>query len=328
MSSEGRQQLRGDHPIAHPFTSFTKPPLTPADVDPGSLNDGAQLGTTTTRPAAKRRTHAADIDAITALLSDRDQAILQSVDEHQFLTVRQIEALHFADNAPISGGRIARRTLVRLRGHRLLGTLERRIGGVRAGSGGLVHFLDTVGDQLLHGRPGRQARRRSRDPSTRFLNHRLAIADAHVALVVADRQGLLELVDFAAEPTSWRRFTNIGGARLTLKPDLYTETATAGDGDFVHAWFVEVDLATEGIETLLKKCRDYEAYRRTGIEQEDGGGFPLVVWSVTHPDPTKAARRRQALREAIDRDRTLEPALFRVVRPDQLVPLLANGGAV
>lgn len=327
MSVERENQLNDDHPIAHPFAGNSKPPLTPADVDLGSLNDGAQLGTTSTPRAGKRRVRAAGIIAIAALLSDRDQAVLRSVDEHQFLTVRQIEALHFADHAPISGSRIARRTLARLRSHRLLGTLERRIGGVRAGSGGLVHFLDTVGDQVLHGRSGRQARRRSRDPSTRFLRHRLAIADAHVALVAADRHGQLELVDFTAEPTSWRRFTGIGGARLTLKPDLYIETAASGDSDLVHAWFVEVDLGTEGIETLLKKCRDYETYRRTGIEQEDGGGFPVVVWSLTHADPTKSDRRRQALRKAIDRDRTLAPELFRVIGPDQLVPLLANGGA-
>ena len=77
-----------------------------------------------------------------------------------------------------------------------------------------------------------------------------------------------ELVECAVEPASWRRFTGLGGARLTLKPDLYAETASTSGSDLVHAWFIEVDLGTEGIPTLLKKCRDYEAYRRTGIEQD------------------------------------------------------------
>jgi hypothetical protein len=269
-----------------------------------------------------------DIEELASWLSERDFAILRSVAEHQFLTVRQVEALHFADHAPTSGGRIARRTLARLRTHRLLGTLERRIGGVKAGSVSLVYYLDVVGDQLLHGRSGRLARRRSRDPSSRFLSHRLAIADTHVALIQADRQGQLELVACDIEPASWRRYTGLGGARLTLKPDLYTETAVAGDGDFVHAWFVEVDLGTEGIETLLKKCRDYESYRRTGIEQQDGGAFPVVVWSVTHPDLAKADRRRKALREAIDSDRSLPSELFRIVAPEELVPVIRNGGAL
>ena len=171
-----------------------------------------------------------------------------------------------------------------------------------------MHYVDVVGDQLLHGHSGRRARR-FHEPSRRFVKHQLAIADSRLALIQADRQRHLELVECALEPASWRRFRGIGGARLTLKADLYVEIATTPDGDFVNAWFVEVDLGTESITTLLKKCRDYEAYRRTGIEQEEGGGFPLVVWSVTHPHPVKAEARRRALREAIDanRDRTLTP---------------------
>ena len=96
----------------------------------------------------------------------------------------------------------------------------------------------------------------------------------------------------------------------------------------VHAWFVEVDLGNEGIQTLLKKCRDYEAYRRSGIEQADSGGFPFVVWSMTHLDPEKAERRRQALQDTIDSDRSLTSKLFRIIAPGQLVPLLTNGGVV
>ncbi|PEG33318.1 hypothetical protein CQY20_31470 [Mycolicibacterium agri] len=114
---------------------------------------------------------------------------------------------------------------------------------------------------------------------------------------------------------------------LTLKADLYVEIATAPDSEFVNAWFIEVDLGTETISTLLKKCRDYEAYRRSGIEQADEGGFPLVAWSVTHSDPSKGQQRRLALQAAIERDRTLTPELFRIVAPDQLVSLLRVGGA-
>jgi len=323
MSYEGRHRLSSDHPIAHPFASGYIPHLTSVNGHLVAGNDGAHTGTTPARPRRKQRVGPRDIEELESRLSDRDFAILQSVAEHQFLTVRQVEALHFADNAPISGSRIARRTLARLRDFRLLGTMERRVGGVRPGSAGLVHYVDDVGNQLLHGR----RIRRVYDPSPRFVNHRLAVADTHVALVQADRQGQFELVECAVEPAAWRRFTGLGGARLALKTDLYAETATSPEADLVHAWFIEVDLGTEHIPTLLKKCRDYEAYRRTGIEQEGDGGFPVVVWRVTHPDPAKADRRRQTLREAINRDRTLEPALFRVIRPDQLVQLLADGGA-
>lgn len=319
-----------DYPIAYhfgrPIRSSTEPLLTSVNDNLGSPNDSAHVGTTLVNLRRKQRMTPRDIEELASWLSDRDFAILRSVDEHQFLTVKQVEALHFADHAPISAARTARRTLARLRNYRLLGTLERRIGGVKAGSVSLVHYLDVIGDQLLHNRSGRQAQRRSRDPSCRFLSHRLAVADSHIALVKADRQGDLELVACAVEPASWRRFTGLGGGRLTLKPDLYVETTATRNSDFVDAWFVEVDLGTESIQTLLRKCRDYETYRRTGIEQERDGGFPLVVWSVTHRDPRKAERRRQTLREAIDEDPSLTGALFCVIRPDQFIATLGKGG--
>ncbi|MGJ6122348.1 replication-relaxation family protein [Mycolicibacterium sp. Y3] len=267
-----------------------------------------------------------DLHELASWLSERDIAVLQSVAEHQFLTVGHVEALHFATHAPVSGPRIARRTLARLRHYRLLGTLQRRIGGVKAGSAGLIHYVDSVGDQLLRSRSGRDGRRRSREPSSRFLSHRLAIADAHVALVTADRHRQIALTECALEPASWRRFTGLGAARLLLKPDLYLETAVSPDSDFVHAWFVEVDLGTEGIQTLLKKCREYESYRRSGVEQDATGSFPLVVWSITHADPVKAERRRDALRQAIAADRSLLAELFRIVTPEQLAGALQHRG--
>ncbi|WP_460015850.1 replication-relaxation family protein, partial [Mycobacterium avium] len=129
---------RRDGPIAGQFASSNKPPLTSIN---GALmvgNDGAHTGTTAPKSRAKRRMNAPDVEELASRLSERDIAILGSIAEHQFLTAHQVEVLHFAD-LPAAGNRIARRTLARLRDHRLLGTLKRRIGGVRAGSGGLGH---------------------------------------------------------------------------------------------------------------------------------------------------------------------------------------------
>ena len=228
--------------------------------------------------------------------------------------MRQIQALHFANLASTSARRTTKRVVARLRALRVLGSLKQRVGGVRAGSHGLVHFVDVAGDRILRNRSGREARR-IYEPSARFLNHRLAIADAHIALIIADRGGEIDLVESAVEPAAWRTFTAIGATRRTLKPDLYAETATADD--LVHAWFIEIDLGTEHIPTLLTKCREYEAYRQTGIEQDRHGSFPLVVWSITHPDPAKAERRRQALASAITADPALTSALFRIVAPEE-----------
>ena len=95
----------------------------------------------------------------------------------------------------------------------------------------------------------------------------------------------------------------------------------------MHAWFIEIDLGTESIPTLLKKCREYEAYRQTGIEQDRHGGFPIVIWSITHPNPAKAVRRRQALAAAIAADPRLPTQLFSIVAPDALLTVIQKGGA-
>lgn len=313
------------HPAGHPFAAVSKPRSTSANPASGALNDGAQQGTTAT-PRRKRRLMPRDVSELASWLSDRDMAVLQSVADHQFLTVRHVEALHFGDHAPTSGARIARRTMARLRDYRALGTLERRIGGTRAGSAGLIHYLDSVGKQLLQGKSGRAAHHRKVEPSSRFVAHRLAVADTHVALVEADRLAALELVDCTVEPQAWRRFTGLGGARLILKTDLAADTAAPPGNELVRGWFIEVDLGHEGIRTLVKKCRDYEAYRRSGVEQERSGSFPVVIWSMTHADPLKAEQRRIALRTAIATDRTLPQQLFRIIAPQQLIPLITAGG--
>ena len=198
-------QTRGGGPIAGPFASSKKLPLTSINSKMGSVNDGAHTGTTHPKLRRKQLIQRADIEALSERLSERDWAILRSVAEHKFLTPRHIAAFHFAVHAPAAYERIARRTLARLRRLRLLGALERQVGGLGAGSEGLVHYVDVVGDQLLRGRSGRRARR-FHEPSRRFVRHQLAIADTHVALIQADRHGDFEVVECAVEPASWRRF--------------------------------------------------------------------------------------------------------------------------
>lgn len=316
-------------PIAAPIGSSGPVPSPLADRRSGpevSANDGAPRGTTTGRPHRQRKHITRSfVTDIADNISSRERAILLSIEQHQFLASRHIEALHFADIRPSARGRITRRTLARLRDLRVIDALERKVGGVKAGSEGLTYFVDTVGDRILHQRPGQRARR-IHEPSARFLKHRLAIADTHIALITADHNGDIELVESAIEPGAWRTFAGIGAALRILKSDLYAETAT--DEGLVYAWFIEVDLGTESIPTLHSKCREYEAYRQTGIEQDRHGAFPLVIWSITHSDPAKAERRRQALTDAIAADRGLTAALFRVVAPEQLLPLIRNGGAL
>jgi hypothetical protein len=157
-------------------------------------------------------------------LSERDLDVIRSVADHRYLTARQIEALHFADHAThLAGARVCRRVLARLTDERLLARLERRVGGVRAGSASFVYALGPVGGRLLDGQ-----RRRLSEPSTTFLTHTLAVAQAHVELVQADRSGRLELLSADVEPDCWRRYVGSGGAREVLRPDLYVVTGSGG----------------------------------------------------------------------------------------------------
>jgi hypothetical protein len=251
-------------------------------------------------------------DLLRERLSERDLEIIRSVAEHRFLTARQIEALHFADHASqLAGARVCRRVLARLTDERLLARLERRVGGVRAGSASFVYALGPVGGRLIDGR-----RRRLTEPSTTFLAHTLAVAQAHVELIQAARHAQLELVSVDVEPNCWRRYAGPAGAREVLRPDLYVVT---GSGDFEDCWFVEIDCATESPLALRRKCRAYEAYWRSGREQDAHSAFPLVVWVA--PDE----RRAQQLQQVIGSARGLKRDLFRVTTAPNLVGLLAGG---
>lgn len=331
MSGRHRVSDAADHdrhsdPIADPSASSTNSSSSLANGGFGAelpTNDGVPRDTTTQERRQHRRHVTASVIAeVSGRLSERDYAILRSVDQHQFLATGHVETFHFSHVAPNARGRVTRRALARLRDLGVIVMLQHTIGGVRAGSQGKVYGVDALGQRLLRDHHGTRVRG-LHEPSLRFLNHRLAIADCHATLVAAHRAQQVALTDSSVEPASWRTFTGTGGARLTLKPDLYVETATADD--FVHAWFIEIDLGTESIPTLLRKSRDYEAYRRSGIEQDRHGSFPLVIWSMTHHDPAKAHRRRQALTEAIAADRNLPDVLFRIVAPEQLLPLTQQG---
>jgi hypothetical protein len=245
-------------------------------------------------------------------LSERDLDVIRSVAEHRFLTARQVEALHFADHATgLAGARVCRRVLARLTDERLLARPERRVGGVRAGSASFVYALGPVGGRLLD-----DQRRRLVEPSTTFLRHTLAVAQAHVELIQAARQAQLELVVVDVEPNCWRRYVGPAGAREVLRPDLYVVT---GSGEFEDCWFVEIDCDTESPLALRRKCRAYEAYWRSGREQAAHGAFPLVVWAVPNQ------RRAQQLQQVIGGARSLKHDLFRVTTASGMVELLAGG---
>ncbi|WP_282780831.1 replication-relaxation family protein [Nocardia sp. CC201C] len=279
----------------------------------------------------RRRVSRRDLEAIADSLTERQWAVLRSVADHRFLTVDMIRRLHFAALSPASSSRLTQKALHRLRRDRLLGTLDRRIGGGARGSSALVHYIDVVGYRLLDRQDGPTIRRHVKEPTETFLRHTLAVAETHLRLVEANRRDQLELVHVEVEPRCWRGYTALGGTRW-VKPDLYAETTIRRGSEDVDGWFIEVDLGSESIPRLLKKCHDYQAYERTGIEQYGGDDpiapqpFPAVIWTLTHRNLATAERRRRALRAAIAHDPRLDDALFHVIAPDQFITHITNGG--
>jgi hypothetical protein len=310
-------------PIGYPFAS--KPEDVSSQVECESMplvapNTGASAstGTHTALRVTQRR-----LRAIEARLSDRDLAVLSSVGRFRFLTAEHIEAMHFNDHASVeSGGRTCRRVLVRLRRERVLGVLNRRVGGVRAGSQGLVYFLDTAGERIQRqGEPIRRGRRFP-EPSARFLDHTLAIADVAVRIKAAADASGAEVVQVAPEKEARRHYTDRLGALQALRPDLYVELAARPGDEDVRAFFVEVDLGHESLPTVLRKCQQYEAYYQTGIEQRDFGGFPRVVWGMGAYRPEIAERRRQTLKAALRRGVRVTPELYRVTAVEEVAAQL------
>jgi hypothetical protein len=244
-------------------------------------------------------------------------AIIGQVDSLRLMSGRQIQAIHFpagAHQTELSATRARQRVLMRLIQADLLTPLARRVGGVRAGSAGLVVAPGPLSGRVLRSdRP----RRRAYEPSPRFFDHTLAISQLVVDLSVAARDGRIESVSYESEPNCWREFSTIGGRRI-LKPDIHLALGVEG---YSVLWYCEIDEATESLPTILRKCRLYAEYYQSGVEQaksSSGGVFPRVCWIT--PDDARAER----LSQTISRQRDLPERLFVVTTSARAVKALSS----
>jgi hypothetical protein len=247
-------------------------------------------------------------------MAPREVDVLQMVSELRLVSGRQILDVHFPtppDGSRMSSERVARRVLQRMVERRLLVRLERQVGGLRGGSESFIYAIGPVGQRLAT-RDG--PRRRFREPSTTFAEHTLAVAELVVALKTSARSGEVDLLDLQPEPTSWRRFQSGSGTGV-LRPDL---VVNRGVGAYEHRWFVEVDLGTEHLPALLRKCHVYQRYFQCGAEQKEHGVSPRVCWAL--PD----VHRAQMLRKAIDRDGALTHELFVCVDAGEVLPTVSG----
>jgi Replication-relaxation len=137
-----------------------------------------------------------------------------------------------------------------------------------------------------------------------------------VRLVEVEHQGGPQLLDYQAEPRSWRRFTSYLGGQETLKPDAFVVTV---QGEWEDRWFLEVDRGTEHAPAVRRQLDRYVRYWHTGHEQARSEVFPQVLWIV--PD----ARRHAELVAVIGRLPAETWPLFRVALATDAGAVLAGG---
>lgn len=261
-----------------------------------------------------------------AVLSGRDLAIMHTLASYRLARGDQLRRWHFTGHASLEAqARAARRNLRRLADLGLISHLERRIGGIHAGSSGLVWHLTRLGRLLLarvnnHPPTGRIDQT---EPSPRTLDHTLAITETAVRLQETTMANQCELIQLDPEPASWRTYLNPYGGTTTLKPDLFAITAALSgifqdEPEYEDVWFIEIDRATESRATIIRKAEQYETYRHTGREQAAQDVFPRVAWIV--PNETRADMIRETLAQNI----RIEAGLHIAVTTDQFIRIVCG----
>lgn len=245
-------------------------------------------------------------------LTGIDLAVLQVVYDFRLATGSQLHALFYP--AGDSGARGCRRALERLTRLDLLRRLDRRIGGVRAGSASFLYAIGPIGERILR---VDAPRRRLREPSWSFVDHTLSVLDSYLRVVrhARDRADVA-IGDVENEPACWRSAAGVG-APVVLRPDLFM---TIDVGELELRWFIEIDRGTEHVPAVLRKCAVYDRYYRTGIEQEQHGVFPRVMWITTSDERADRIARELAAS-------TLTTALFQIDTIDRAIPRLLGDTA-
>lgn len=224
-----------------------------------------------------------------AELPPRYTAPLIHLSRARVLTGAQLDRLLAdPDTTPDTTGRVRRRIMTRLAALGVVGALDRRIGGARAGSAGYVHVLTPGGHRLvalLDGVPTPRRVRHSRAPGPMFIRHALDIAEVYVQLTEASHTGAFGVAAFYAEPATWWPVGN--GAHL--RPDAYTLLRGTTHAD---CWWLEIDRDTESPARLRDKIGTYRDFLTIG-----GTGPHGVTPRVLFTAPTQ--QRADTIRAAI-----------------------------
>lgn len=253
-------------------------------------------------------------------LSQRERELIRVLDRLRLMSHAQLAAILIdpaSEATEISRARTVRRVLARLTADRVLARLDRRVGGLRAGSAGYVYYVGPVGQRLIAYWQG-QGLTRGRlrpEPGGRYVRHRLAVSDLYVQARSWAARGALELLAFDAEPDCWRVSIDGLGGGTVLKPDAFVRL---GLGAYEDRYFVEVDLGTESRSVVSAKLRSYIAYFNSGQEQAAHGVFPRVALLANTEE------RRRVIVACGAQLPAEHWRLFRVARMDQGLAVMAG----
>lgn len=250
-------------------------------------------------------------------LIKQDYELLSLLNHCRYITTKQIVRLYFPDNTLKTATRRANLFTKKLSNLGLIAHLERRIGGIRAGSGSYIWYLTHKGTKVLHEiEPNVKLRFKNKyEPTQHHLKHQLFVMQIFVELKTLDLEKKITLETFSFEPKCWRSFETLL-SNSTLKPDAFTKLTV---GDFEDSYFFEADNATEHIGRVVAKCKQYIQYFNTGIEQRENEIFPLVIWIV--PDE----KRKLAILNRIKEDLNAYWELFTVVTLEELPDFIQGG---
>ena len=259
------------------------------------------------------------LEEIRRELTEKDSAVLEAIHSCRYLTGQQLVRLYFSGDTETRTAAFsaAYRCLNRLKDWGLIRSLDRRIGGVRAGSGSYVWALTPAGFRLIQlNSAGQKIHRQYREPSPAFLEHTLLISEAWLQLREICARHSMTLADVQFEPSCWRYYALRLGKQLILKPDMYAVTQSGGYEDH---WFIEIDRDTETVARVLEKCERYIHYLHAGEAQKQHGVFPYVVWIVPE------VKRKNSITKHIRNQYPRGPDIFIVITPDELESLLVGG---
>jgi hypothetical protein len=241
------------------------------------------------------------------MITDREIAIIQAVAQYYVLNSRQIQRLHFPDDA---SGRVTRRRLQLLVTEKLLNKQQMLFAHPSSGSLGPIYYPSQKGRELLadHFDDERFLRTPTRSPVPHHVWHWLAVAETHICLDKAiESQSVVSLDGWineydemdgnAQQPEKrFRLYTLIQESpRLVCAPDAGFLLTMKGHS---KVFYLEQDRATSGTRQIASsKTPGYAALAERMLHKKH---FPqATIEGFTVLMVTPGSSRRDSLRKAI-----------------------------